>query len=263
MRGMFASEGLCWPYGTSTILPFPPPRRAERSMPARLLDARLFIFRIKIASAIPTMATPNAMATTVPEMVSLSFLRRQMGFPAVSSWQITPGAHVGEGVTVGAHPSLVSWAPVEVYEQNVAVTIFVTEHCNVVEEDPVVWGWAEVGVVDAVVLVDVGVVLEVVESVLELESVVVVEESLVEESDVVDAALFWVVVVVEVLSLVDLGFVALVVVSDVAVVALFLNSSCAPSTSPALQSPATQAAPFSASASVQPFSVKHCCIRSS
>jgi len=198
-------------------------------------------------------------------MVSLFCLKRQTGFPAVSSWQITPGAHVGEAVTVGAHPSLVSWAPVEVYEQNVVVTIFVTEHCNVEEEDPVVWVWAEVGVgvVDAVVLVDVGVVLEVVESVLELESVVVVEESLVEESDVVDAALFWVVVVAEVLSLVDLDFVALVVVSDVAVVALFLNSSCAPSTPPALQSPATQAAPFSASASVQPFSVKHCCIRSS
>jgi len=80
----------------------------------------------KMAIATVTMPTLKAMATTVPDKVSLSLRSRQTGFPDVSVWQITPGAQVGVDVTIAPQPSLLYLLFVAVYEHTVVVYVVVT-----------------------------------------------------------------------------------------------------------------------------------------
>lgn len=59
---------------------------------------------MKMPIATAKMAIENTMVTTVPEVVRELSRSIQMSLPAVSVWQMTPGAQEELAVAVGAQP---------------------------------------------------------------------------------------------------------------------------------------------------------------
>ena len=214
---------------------------------------------IRIAAEAPIIPIAKTQATTTPEVVRWLSLSMQIGLPARSVWQSTPGAQLAEGVIVGVQEKVEPWLT----EQYDVVTMFVTKQAIDVVLEPVVVAvvvglvvdvW-ELEVVDGTVVEDGGEAEEVV-----FASVVVVFGSTVEVGVVEvaaaccddDCAAGGEVVAAAALDVAAAGSVVLLASVVVFLSALFIKSACTTASPSSWQCCANQAAPTAASDSSHP-----------